>query len=114
MGPRAALGRPQGNNVDTVQDFRKKHKDKIVLLDDILTAVGTKVDKGELRFGNNAKDGNDYLIAKVKAKQDKVILFYDEDGNSGAFGKVKFAEAEFKGDLDFGRKSFKVIADLDI
>jgi hypothetical protein len=104
----------KNNNVDTVSDFRKKQKDKIVLLDDVFTAVGAKVDKGELRFGNNPKDGNDYLIAKVKANKDMVILSYDEDGNGGAFGKVKFANVEFKGDLDFSHKSFRVVADLDI
>jgi Ca2+-binding RTX toxin-like protein len=102
------------NNVDTVQGFKqKKQKDKLVLLDDIFAAVGDKVDKGEVRVGNKAKDGNDYLIAKVNAGKKKATLFYDEDG-SGAGGKVKFAKVEYKGDLNLNHKIFKVVEDIDI
>ncbi len=103
----------KNNNVDTIKDFRKKQKDKILLLDDIFPAVGEKLDKGELYFGNNAKNGGDHIIVKVQASKNKATLFYDEDG-AGGTGKVKFAVLEYKGNLDLNHKSFKVIEDLDL
>lgn len=103
----------KNNNVDTVNGFRSKQKDKLLLLDDIFPAVGDKVNKGELRFGLNAQDNNDYIIARVQANKKKVTLSYDEDGQGGV-GKVKFAVLEYKGDLKLNYKTFKVIDDLDI
>ena len=70
---------------DTVEDY---DDDKLLLLDDIFAAVGDSVNENELRFGRNAQDGNDHMIANVDPGRKRVTLFYDEDGQGGV-GKVR-------------------------
>ncbi|MCB1494827.1 MAG: hypothetical protein KDJ86_03495 [Bauldia sp.] len=93
----SALG---GKNKETIKDF-KENKDKLFLEEDVFASVGNKVNKKELAFGDQADDGNDYLIYN----QGKGKLWYDEDAKGGS-AKVLVAKLKHNPDLD--HKDFMV------
>jgi VCBS repeat-containing protein len=81
------------NNVDVIGDFKADGTDKILLDDDIFTALGTVVANTTLSAANfaansgaTAGDSNDYILYDTATGN----LYYDADG-SGAGAKVLFA-----------------------
>ena len=74
---------------------------KLFLEEDVFASVGNKVNKKELAFGDQADDGNDYLIYN----QGKGKLWYDEDAKGGS-AKVLVAKLKHNPDLD--HKDFMV------
>jgi Ca2+-binding RTX toxin-like protein len=78
-----ALG---GGNVDNIKGFKSK-KDKVWLDEEIFSAIGGKLGKGEFEVGKRADDANDYVIFN----EDNRKLFYDVNGDASG-GKVAFGK----------------------
>lgn len=62
-------------NFDTIKNFGKG--DRIFLDPAFFGAAGKKVEKGELHFGPQAQDSNDFFLWDANSR----TFFYDPDGN---------------------------------
>jgi Ca2+-binding RTX toxin-like protein len=88
-------------NFDTILDFQAGIDD--ILLDaGIFAALGARVSRNELRFGDKARDGNDHLIYDA----DSGTLWYDANGS--ARGK-KVAVLQVDPDTDLTFRDFLIV-----
>lgn len=104
-----ALG---SSNIDRITDFKPNGYDKIVLDDDIFTALtgsgsGARLPSGTLKIvssGSAAGDANDHLIYNTTTDK----LYYDPDGN-GAKAAVQIATITLAGTAHPASQDFLVI-----
>lgn len=85
--------------VDKILDF-KPGKDSIVF--DLNDAIGLKLNKGEFRIGNKAKDSDDHVIYDPK----KGMLYFDGDGKGG---DPAIAFAKIGKNLNLSHKDFDIL-----
>ena len=82
-------------NADTIKDF-KINEDKIALSTYYFSELGVSVKKGELTFGKEAGDDDDFLIYDKKSGK----LYYDADANGGYYAPQLVATLSTKPAID--------------